>query len=325
MFMDNNDKEGLYDLYPQLRDFMGIRTEELDCFNDSNLTVDLENTAHDQTEVNPTTDHNNEPLITLNNFPAEQDTAQIDNNIPAQQTDQQATQLPHDDVYYNQPQQQTDQSGQAEKCTFLCEWDNEKCKQSFESKDEFALHVKQHGDTSARDQQLKEFVCTWKECGRGFQRKEGLVNHLRIHSDTLLKCSICPKTFITTSALQRHINDRHNKTKSSDLICKICGDSFSRKGLLANHIKNKHYNGTVSLNRESQQNGDEKTTVQTYPHSSEDLNNFTEPATTINQTLGWSLEELANKEEMESSESKKGSVPTIVLVFDDENNEHVLS
>lgn len=301
MFMDNNYDEGVYDLYPQLRDFMGSHTEELDYFNDSNLTVGLENTAHDQIETNPTTDHNHEPLTTLNNSPAEQDTAQIDSDTPAQQTDQ---------------------LDQAENGTFLCEWDNETCKKSFGDKEQFALHVKQHGDTSARDQQLKEFVCTWKGCGRSFQRREGLINHLRTHSGAVLRCPLCSKTFVTDFSLQRHINGRHSETKSSDFICNLCGDSFTKKGALTNHIKNKHSKGGGAINTETPQSNDEITDLQTATHSSQSSNNFSETTTTTHQSLHWRVDKQAGSEEQESSESENSAMPTVVLVFEDEGNEH---
>ncbi|KAJ9155461.1 Serendipity locus protein H-1 [Pleurostoma richardsiae] len=84
-----------------------------------------------------------------------------------------------------------------------------------------------------------------KECGRSFDQVHKLNHHKRYH-ERPHECPHCEKRFGTKTHLDRHINDKHMKTKKYHCTVATCayskqgGKSFPRKDNWRRHMTNKH-------------------------------------------------------------------------------------
>lgn len=86
-----------------------------------------------------------------------------------------------------------------------------------------------------------------EQCGRGFDQVHKLNHHKRYH-DRPHKCGHkgCDKQFGTKTHLDRHINDKHNKTRKYHCLEPTCpysrtgGKAFPRKDNWRRHMINKH-------------------------------------------------------------------------------------
>ncbi|QBZ65893.1 hypothetical protein PoMZ_12860 [Pyricularia oryzae] len=91
----------------------------------------------------------------------------------------------------------------------------------------------------------KPFKCP--DCGREFEEKHKLNHHVRYH-DRKYRCTYtdCTATFGTKTHLERHVNDKHTKSKGFHCSVEGCpysrvnGKSFPRKDNWRRHMQNKH-------------------------------------------------------------------------------------
>lgn len=83
------------------------------------------------------------------------------------------------------------------------------------------------------DKEGKCFPCSY--CGRKFGRRQGLLQHERIHTgERPFNCPTCNKSFRQRSALVVHI-----KTHTGDrsFLCFVCSKSFYTPGDLKKHVE----------------------------------------------------------------------------------------
>ena len=82
------------------------------------------------------------------------------------------------------------------------------------------------------------YVCP--HCGKGFKSGKGLTGHIAIHEGTKkFLCSLCPSSFLTESALKRHVREIHHEGPKA-YLCTLCGKSFATGNMLNHHIKRIH-------------------------------------------------------------------------------------
>ena len=94
--------------------------------------------------------------------------------------------------------------------------------------DKYAL--KRHVDTV--HQGTTESIC--RSCGRTFDSKEELKNHMKFHK---LPCNLCNKIYSDKKALKRHVETVHQGKAES---CEICGKKYKEKRQIKYHIMKEH-------------------------------------------------------------------------------------
>ncbi|KAM5125399.1 uncharacterized protein ACMZJ9_022205 isoform 1-T2 [Mantella aurantiaca] len=78
---------------------------------------------------------------------------------------------------------------------------------------------------------IRIFICPM--CGKSFNQKHTLINHLRIHSgERPYTCQLCRKSFIQKQHLTKHVRLH---TGERPYVCHECGRSFSLKHNLTTH------------------------------------------------------------------------------------------
>ncbi|XP_040287696.1 zinc finger protein 260-like [Bufo bufo] len=127
-----------------------------------------------------------------------------------------------------------------------------KCGKSFSHQETLTLHYRNHQRYSANTttSELKDKQCLRSSlkhvhngsqgrvfpcsvCGKSFNQKHTLINHLRIHSgERPYSCSVCGKSFIQKQHLTKHVRLHTGERPYS---CQECGRSFSLKHNLTTH------------------------------------------------------------------------------------------
>ncbi|XP_035712187.1 zinc finger protein 467-like [Folsomia candida] len=79
-------------------------------------------------------------------------------------------------------------------------------------------------------------------CGRSFSHKGDIKGHEMTHleksSRPMLKCDVCPHTFLSRANLQRHIRVVHENRRNYP--CSLCDVRFSSSSHLQGHVQAKH-------------------------------------------------------------------------------------
>lgn len=90
------------------------------------------------------------------------------------------------------------------------------------------FHVKNKHTSEPRD-----FKCTAPSCTWGFTTLAKLKAHQTTHSSTKVPCTICNKSFSSTTALNVHLVQHSD---SNPWKCSICERAFSCHSALKNHV-----------------------------------------------------------------------------------------
>ena len=86
--------------------------------------------------------------------------------------------------------------------------------------------------------QLQNHVC--EHCGKGFENRKLLLNHLTIHTSIPSTCGKCGKSFSTKVKVQRNVKNVHEKKDDTAISCTECDQSFDQKINLLNHLVDIH-------------------------------------------------------------------------------------
>ncbi|KAL6871419.1 hypothetical protein J3F83DRAFT_665799 [Trichoderma novae-zelandiae] len=94
---------------------------------------------------------------------------------------------------------------------------------------DFRHSVSPHSGASSHSPRTGVYRCDEPGCNQSFDQPHKLKHHQRYHSkDHKCPYAGCGKGFGTKTHLQRHINDRHEKTKK--FHCSVAGCDYSRTG-----------------------------------------------------------------------------------------------
>lgn len=82
---------------------------------------------------------------------------------------------------------------------------------------------------------IKRFECDC--CGKKFERKPHLLDHLNVHFGRHLSCPLCRKSYSNRANLLRHIRILHFKV---GFTCSVCDKPYQRAYQLKQHLQAKH-------------------------------------------------------------------------------------
>lgn len=91
--------------------------------------------------------------------------------------------------------------------------------------------------TTSSDDASRKHVCN--VCGKRFQKRSNLVDHLRLHADVkIYSCEHCERSFVQAGNYKAHLRVH---TKEKPFSCDLCGKSYSQSSSLKIH-KRSHTN-----------------------------------------------------------------------------------
>ena len=82
-----------------------------------------------------------------------------------------------------------------------------------------------------------EFLCDRGDCGKTFINKNGLIKHLRLHDNDVIKCFFCPWVTGSPNEHQPHLDHHFN---TAQYKCEKCPRTFFRKISLDRHFEISH-------------------------------------------------------------------------------------
>lgn len=107
------------------------------------------------------------------------------------------------------------------------------CGKKFEKKRNLRQHMKNHDEPS--------YICD--KCGKKYSNRYSLDNHKSLqHGEyveehgNIYKCQICIATFTNRTDLYAHV--KNHAEVSQNLLCDTCGKCFNSKHALNNHVRN---------------------------------------------------------------------------------------
>lgn len=105
------------------------------------------------------------------------------------------------------------------------------CDKTFKRKNSLNTHVESvHMD-------IQRFPCTWVDCGKSFNRRDYLDNHMNTHTGQRPHtCQKCQKSYASKISLSQH----WKACKTNGLACRVCGQVLSSRSGLNDHIQGMH-------------------------------------------------------------------------------------
>ena len=88
-----------------------------------------------------------------------------------------------------------------------------------------------------RSYAIKAHQCTWKNCHSSFRHHADLRLHMRLHTNSLRKCSFCPFRSAKTTDIVKHYRQHYG---IFDYKCDFCGKLFTNNNSLLEHTKVSH-------------------------------------------------------------------------------------
>lgn len=124
------------------------------------------------------------------------------------------------------------------------------CPKAFSHASNLRRHLVRHNQKS-------RFTCDF--CEQAFVNSTALIEHLKIHSDTLevsnkvittyvLECEVCPYKTLSYAGFINHMRNNHPEADTKKVFkCRICGEGFCTKQGMFRHIDNIHENNRLNL------------------------------------------------------------------------------
>ncbi|XP_037044361.1 transcription factor grauzone-like isoform X1 [Bradysia coprophila] len=91
-------------------------------------------------------------------------------------------------------------------------------------------HIQYHGNPDAH---------RCDQCGKSYRNRKILSTHMKCHGSSY-KCSLCPKTYISSSMLNYHVREKHSTDMSDKFPCERCDIIFPTRYKLTRHLKTVH-------------------------------------------------------------------------------------
>lgn len=79
--------------------------------------------------------------------------------------------------------------------------------------------------------------CPYSSCKSSFRYRDGLQDHVNVHTNTVFSCSFCQYRCVKNFNLRDHLNNHFDIMKH---VCEICSVKFVRKQDLQTHEKIRH-------------------------------------------------------------------------------------
>ncbi|XP_021961624.1 oocyte zinc finger protein XlCOF15 isoform X2 [Folsomia candida] len=107
------------------------------------------------------------------------------------------------------------------------------CRKEFKTRDQLQGHIFTH---------TTEKMYTCATCGKSLAYRTNIESHEKTHLEKSVrevsKCHICPQTFLSRGALQRHIRAVHENQRNYP--CELCDKRFSNASTLRVHVEARH-------------------------------------------------------------------------------------